>query len=88
MFSKLHKGYMLDFDYRKEDGRLERRTGTFIGLEFGQAGEIREERWFVRMFCDIRKAERSFAIDRIAMVYSIGANVYWERTGNGYRRPE
>lgn len=87
MFAKLQRGYTLDFDYRRDDGRLERRTGTFVALEFGQAGGVLGERWFIRMLCDKKKAERSFPIERISMVYSIGANIYWERTGNGYRRP-
>lgn len=87
MFHRLQRGHTVNFDYRRTDGRLERRSGTFVGLEFGIAGEVPEDRWFLRCHCDQTNAERSFAIDRISMVWSLGATVFWEQTGSGYRRP-
>lgn len=87
MFHQLQRGHTVNFDYRKSNGRLEHRSGTFVGLEFGAAGDSSEDQWFLRCLCDKTKVERSFAMERIAMVWSLGATVFWEQTGSGYRRP-
>lgn len=87
-FHRFKEGDRIDLDYRNHRGSLERRTLVFQQLEFGRNEYYPEEQFLLRCYCLDRKAERSFAVQNISMIYSVGDTVFWERTGNGYRRPE